>query len=97
VQLALDPTDHTKRLAKVDLSVTRCMAQRNKNFPHPPLLLANVIRDDGNPTGEPVFIPQPGMNTLGCVALLFDDPFVVFQDQINDRNERIQLRSNRWL
>ena len=38
-----------------------------------------------------MLITQPGMDPLGRVPLLLDDPFVVFQNLIDDRNERIQL------
>src|SRR5712671_580829 len=34
------------------------------------LLLAHVILDDGVAAGEPVFLPQPIRNPLGCVTLL---------------------------
>ena len=62
-----------------------------QHFPGPPLLLAHIVRDDGDATRETMLVSKPCMNALGCVPLLFDNSFVVFQDLINNRNERIKL------
>jgi len=91
VQLALNTADHAKRLAKVNLSVAGGMNQWDKHFPGPPLLLAHIIRNNGDTTRKTMLVSKPGMDTLGCVPLLFDNSFVVFQDLINNRNERIKL------
>ncbi|TCS58929.1 hypothetical protein EDD52_1242 [Primorskyibacter sedentarius] len=42
-----------------------------------------------------MLLPQPGMDALGRMPLLLDDPFVVFEDLIDNRNERIKLRADR--
>ena len=44
---------------------------------------------------EAMFITQPGMDALRCMPLFLDNPFVVFQDLVNDPNERIKLRPRR--
>src|ERR1051325_6381124 len=46
------------------------MVQRDKHLSPAALLLAHVILDDAVPAGEPVFLPQPIRNPLGCVTLL---------------------------
>jgi hypothetical protein len=95
VQLALDPVNHTKRLAKINLSMARQVSKWDKHFPRPPLLLANVIRDDSDAAGKTVLVPKPGMDAFGSVPLLFDNSFVVFQDLIDNRNEWVKLRADR--
>ena len=39
------------------LSMTRRMRQRHEYLPRSPLLLANIIRDDGDAAGETMLIP----------------------------------------
>ena len=95
MQLALHPADHTERLTEVHLCMTRRMRQRDKHLPRPPLLLAHIIRDDGDTARETMLIPKPGMNAPGRVTLLLDEPFIVFENLIDDPNESIQLRTNR--
>ena len=73
-----------RRLTKIHLGVAGSMNQRYKYLTGPPLLLTHVIRDNGNPAGEPVLIAQLLEDPLGSVALLLDDPFVVFQDLIDN-------------
>lgn len=72
------------------------MAQRHKNLLRPAFLLSHVVGDDGDPAREPMLITKAGMNPFGCMALFFDPRFVLLEDLINDRDERIQLRACRW-
>jgi len=52
-------------------------------------------RTGGDAAAETVLVPKPGMDTFGSMTLLFNNPFVVFQDLIDNRNERIKLRADR--
>ena len=71
------------------------MRQRHEDLAGPALLLPHIVGDNGNPAGETVLIPKPGVDAFGGVSLLFDNPFVVFEDLIDNRNERIKLRADR--
>ncbi|MCB1470028.1 MAG: hypothetical protein KDK08_23430 [Rhizobiaceae bacterium] len=95
MQLAFNTADHPERLSKIYQGMPRRMRQRHKDLAGPALLLPHVVGDNGNPAGEAVFIPKPGMNAFGGVPLLFDNPFVVFEDLIDNRNLRIKLRADR--
>jgi hypothetical protein len=55
-------------------------------------MLAHVILDNGVATGEPVLVPQPIKNPLGCVALLTVLTVVVAQPLVDDLGEPVQLR-----
>ncbi|MGY3668102.1 hypothetical protein ACW9UM_04285 [Marinovum sp. KMM 9989] len=42
-----------------------------------------------------MFIAQTLMDALGSMALLLDNPLIVFEDLVDHRDERIQLRADR--
>ena len=97
VQLAFDAANHADCLTEIDLGMTRRMRQWNKDLARPSLLLPHVIGDDRDAAGKPVFVPEPLMDPLRRVPLLLQLAFVVFQDLVDDRNERIELRTGRRL
>jgi len=97
VKLAPYPADHAERLAKVDLSMTRRMRQRHEHLPHPSLLLADVVGDDRQFAREAMFVAQPLEDPLRRMPLLLQLAPVVLQDLVDDRDERVELRSHRWL
>jgi hypothetical protein len=97
VQLALDPADLAKRFAEVHLRVSRRMRQRHEHLPRPALLLPDIVGDDRDAAREPVLVPEPLKNPLRRMPLLLQLAFVVLQDLVDDRNERIELRTGRRL
>ena len=96
MQLAFKTTDHARRLAKINLRMPRGVAQWHENLFRPPLLLPNIIRDNGDPAREAMFITQPLMDTLRRVTLLLDPTHIVREDPVDDRDERIKPGANRW-
>jgi hypothetical protein len=95
VQLAPHSADHADGLAEIDLRVPRRVRERHEHLPRPPLLLPDVVGDDGDAAGEPVLVSQPLVDPLRRVTLLLQLAFVVFQDLVDDADERIELRSRR--
>src|SRR3954449_201520 len=83
--------NHHQRFAEISLGVAGLMVQRDKHLSPSALLLAHVILDDGVAAGEPVFLPQPIKNPLGCVTLLTVLADVVAQPLVDDLGEPIQL------
>ena len=61
----------------------------------PTLLLTNIVRNDGELSGIAVLITQPLKYPLCRMALLLDNPLIVFKDLIDNRGETVQLRANR--
>jgi hypothetical protein len=96
VQLAHHPADLTERLAEVHLRMARRVCQRHEHLPRPPLLLTDIVGDNGDAAGEAVLITQPLENPLRRVPLLPDPSLILFENLVDDRDERIQLRPRRW-
>ncbi len=97
MQLALNSADHTQSFAKIHLCMPRRMAQRNKDLFRPAFLLTHIIRNNRDPAREPMLVAQSGMNALRGMALLLDPGSVLFEDLVDDRNERVELRADRSL
>jgi len=97
MQLAPDAADHAERLTEIHLRVPRRVRERYENLAVPPLLLPDVVGDNGDAAGEPVLVPQPLEDPLRRVPLLLQLAFVVFQDLVDDRDEGVELRPDRRL
>ena len=70
--------DHADGLAEIDLRVPRRVRERHEHLPRPPLLLPDVVGDDGDAAGEPVLV-SAARRPLRRVTLLLQLAFVVFQ------------------
>ena len=81
-------------LAKVGLRLTRWMVQRHKYLTHPQLPQHHITAHNRIAARETVFVLQSLQDTLGGVALLLDERFIVFEYLVNDTRESIQFRRN---
>ena len=95
MQLAFNAVDKTQRLAKIDLSMAGRMEKWNEHFLCPALLLTNIVRNDGELSGVAVLVTYSFEYPLCRMALLLDNPLIVFQYLIDDRGETVQLRAHR--
>jgi len=95
VQLALHTGDDPQRLTKIYLSMTRGVVQWNEYLLRPAFLLSNIIRDNRQLSGEPMLVAQSFKYPLRRVALLLDNPLIVFKDLIDNRGKTVQLRADR--
>ena len=77
VGLPLHPADDHQGLAKVALGVARRMRQRDEHLLRPAAMLPYVVLDYGVLAAEPMLVPEPLEDPLGCVALLPGTPEVV--------------------
>lgn len=87
--------DKPECLAKIHLCMARRVGQRYKHLLRTASRLPNIIRDDCDPAGEPVLIPETFKYSLRRVTLLFDQPFVVRQNLIDDPGETVELWARR--
>ena len=87
------PADDHQGLAKVALGVARRMGQGHEHLLRPTAMLPHVVLDYGVLAGEPMLVPEPLEDPLGCVALLPGTPEVVYQDLVDDASEGLQLRT----
>ena len=91
--LPLHSADDHQGLAKVALGVARRMGQGHKHLLRPAAMLPHVVLDYGVLAAEPMLVPEPLEDPLGCVALLPGTPEVVCQDLVYDAGEGLQLRT----
>ena len=85
------PADDHQGLAKVALGVSRRMGQGHEHLLRPAAVLPHVVLDYGVLAAEPMPVPEPLEDPLGCVALLPGTPEVVYQDLVDDADEGLQL------
>ena len=87
--------NHAEGLAKSDLRMARRMRKRHEHLLATAFLLPDIVRDDGQPTGETVLVAQPFKDPLRRVTLLLMNALIVQKDLIDDPHKRIQLGANR--
>ena len=97
VDLALHATDDPDRLAEVGLGMPRRMHQRHEHLLRPLPPARHVVLHDRDAAREAVLVAQPLEDPLRRVLLLLGNAFVVSQDLVDDRDERIELRPHRRL
>jgi hypothetical protein len=97
VDLPFHPADHRHRFAEVDLRVPRIVSQRHEHLAHPLPPLVHVVLYDRDPASISMLVSQPLEDPFGGMLLLRRLTLIVFQDPINDPEERIQLRPRRRL
>ncbi len=85
------PADDHQGLAKVALGVARRMGQGHEHLLRPAAVLPYVVLDYGVLAAEPMLVPEPLEDPLGCVALLPGTPEVVYQDLVDDGGEGLLL------
>ena len=95
VDLPLLSADHCQRFAKVDLRVSRVVAQRHEHLALPLAAFVHVLLYNSDPARIAVLISQPLENPLGGVLLLGPLALILLQDPIDDPNVRVQLRPRR--
>ena len=91
VDLLFLAPDHRRRLAEVDLGMTRRVRQRHEHLPRPPPALAHVVLDDRVAAREPVLLPQPVEDPLRRVPLLGRASLILLQDPVDDADVGIEL------
>ncbi len=79
--------------AKIDLSLTRRMRQRQEDFPPRELPLTDRLLDAGITTAESVLVPQSLPNPLGCVSLLLGRLSIILHVLLDDRQETPPARA----
>ena len=67
------------------------MGQRDEHLLGPAAMLPHVVLDRGVLAAEPMLVPEPLEDPLGCVALLPGTPEVVYQDPVDDAGEGLFL------
>src|ERR1700730_5924705 len=92
MQLHAHAADDADAFAEVDLRMARRMGERHENLARSGVGVPNVILHDRIAAGVAVFDPQPFENPLGRMPLLRRRRLVGFQDRVDDRNERSELR-----
>ena len=85
------PANDHQGLAKVALGVARRMRQRDEHLLGPAAVLPYVVLDYGVLAAEPMLVPEPLEDPLGCVALLPGTLEVVYQDLVDDGGEGLLL------
>ena len=85
------PADDHQGLATVALGVARRMGQGHEHLLRPAAMLPHVVLDYGVLAAEPMLVPEPLEDPLGCVALLPGTPEVVCQDLVYDAGEGLLL------
>ena len=91
------PADDHPGLAKVALGVARRMGQGHEHLLRPAAVLPHVVLDYGVLAAEPMLVPEPLEDPLGCVALLSGDLSVSFQYGVNHPAEGLQLGPAGWV
>jgi hypothetical protein len=97
VDLLLDAANDGQCFAEVGLCMTRRMHQRHEHLSRALLATGHVVLHDGDATGKPMLVAQPLENPLRGVLLLLRAGFVVGEDLVDDRNERVELWPHRRL
>ena len=95
VDLPFHPADHRQRLAEVRLRVAGIMPQRHEHLTLPLTLRQHVILHDRQTAAIAVLVAQTLEDPLRRVPLLRRSALILFQDPIDDPDERIQLRTRR--
>ena len=85
------PADAHQGLSKVALGMSWRMGQRDEHLLGPAAMLPHVVLDRGVLAAEPMLVPEPLEDPLGCVALLPGTPEVVYQDPVDDAGEGLFL------
>jgi hypothetical protein len=92
VYLLAHPANHAHRFAKVHLRMARRMRQRHEGLAPARPLNPNMILDDGIAARKSMLVAQPLENPLGRMTLLHRRCPVAFQDRLDHRYQRPQLR-----
>ena len=71
------------------------MRQRNKHLPPALSDTADVVLHNGDLARKAVLITQPLEYPLRCVTLLLRTILILFQDTVDNTDERIELRADR--
>ena len=87
--------DDGQGLAKINLGVAGRMRQRNKHLPPALSDTADVVLHNGDLARKAVLITQPLEYPLRCVTLLLRTILILFQDTVDNTDERIELRADR--
>jgi hypothetical protein len=93
VDLTRNAANHSHRLAKVHLGVTRRVMERHEHLPATRPALTDIVLHDRVAAGEPVLCMQPIEYPLRRVALLSRAFPVLLKDLVDDAGERIELRA----
>jgi hypothetical protein len=97
MDLALHPANDAQRFAKIGLGMSRRMRQRNEHLLATLVPAGHVVLHDRHPAGKAVLVPKPLVDPLRGMPLLGRASLVLIQDPLDDPDERLQLRSHRWL
>ena len=95
MDLAFHAADDGQGLAKINLGVAGRMRQRNKHLPPALSDTADVVLHNGDLARKAVLITQPLEYPLRCVTLLLRTILILFQDTVDNTDERIELRADR--
>lgn len=93
VGLLLNASDPDQGLAEVGLCLARRMRQRHEHLLAPPFTFPDVVLDDRIAAGEAAFLAKPVEHPLGRMPLLARHGPVRLQPALDDRKERIELRT----
>jgi len=92
VDLPFHPADHRQSLAEVGLRMPGVMPQRHEHLALPLALAQHVILHDGQAAAIAVLVPQALEDPFRGVPLLDRLGLIVFQNPVDEPDERIQLR-----
>ena len=92
VELAAHAADHADGFAEIHLRMPGRMMQRYELLRPPLSSLAHIVGDNRDATRKPVLVPQTLENPLRRVALLPRCLPIRFQDRVDNRDKRIELR-----
>ena len=92
VDLPLHAADHRHSLAEVHLRMPGIVPQRHEHLAEPLTTRQHVVLHDGKPAGVTVLVTHTLENPLRSMPLLRRTALVVFQDLVDEPDERIQLR-----
>ena len=95
VNLPGDPADHRPGFTEVHLGMARRVIEGNEHLAAAQPLAADIVLDDGVAALEAVLIAKTLEDPLRRVTLLAMTMPVLFQYPVDDRDERIQLRTPR--
>ena len=97
MQLHAHAADDADAFAEIDLRVAGRMGERDEDLARSGAGDPHVILHHRVAAGVAMFDPQPFENPLGRMPLLRRRRLVSFQDRVDDRNERSELRPLRSL
>jgi hypothetical protein len=92
MELALHAINEPDRLSEVGLRVSRWMHQRHEHLLRSLPPAGDIVLHDRDATREAVLVTQALEDPLRRVLLLLGNTFVVTQDLVDDRDERIEPR-----